>query len=262
MAHELSFSDCAAPRAHVVLGLPLRDFSIGHRSLLLRQRNPLVCSGESAFNALPLEQQIMWLIEAVHICAQTYAHLISLEKSPTRWQQWRHSRQLKRWHAMHRGYKADDWALAIAEFRNYLAAARVVTDFDSEGALPPANSPFLPCRRNPKSEGRAMGGPYDASLIQFLLTSRLCASAAEAMEYPFALAEIHYLTYLEREGALHISNAEEMELRAWAREMDEKAARDAGYSSIAEHIAAVTAQAKAEKLARAAETQNQTKEGA
>ena len=258
MAHEFQFSDVAVPAQHFCLTVPLRDYSIGHRLLFLRQRNPLVFGDEAEFNNLPSETKIFWLIESVSICNQTYAGRIQLEKSPTRWMLWRFNRDSKKWRKARE--KAQNqflfsavtvklkaaglnewWALEIAGFRNYINASRIVTDFKSKREP----FPFLPCAPMPDAnKGRSLGGPYEATIIQFLLKSNLVKDTADAMEYPFALAEMHYLTHLEREGSIRILNAQEIEFKELCDARDLEAAKAAGFNTVEEHIEFIKGNAK------------------
>jgi len=261
VAHEFQFSDCAAPLRHVVLGLPLRPLSLGHRIIFLRQRNPLIWAAEADFNLLPFEQQIAWLIESVTVCNQTYADRIRLENSPSWWMLFQRRRDSKRWarikqrerkqwektnfNAVQKDLTAY-WMFEIAAFRNYLNFSRVITEVKSRRDP----FPFLPCAAMPDAQGRSMGGPYDATLVQFLVKSRLCQDEAAAMEYPFALAEMHYLTHLEREGCLRIMNSAETQFEDEVADYDLKAARAAGFDTVAEHVESITANARKAKAER------------
>lgn len=232
--HEFSFSDISCPERHVVLNLPLRDFCIGHRLILLRQRNPLLWQSEPDFNALPGDEQRRHLLAAVTVC--------SLPMYPTRWQQFRHRCAMRRNRRARKHFTEADWALEAAKFRIYLAQSRLTTDFNERGDGGRPQGPFMPTVPAENSPGRSLGGPYDAALIQFLLKARLCASHAEAMEFPLTLAQAHFLTWLEREGALKILNSEEMDFKEYCADSDLKAARAAGFNTVAEHMAHVLAE--------------------
>ena len=264
MAHDFLFSDVAIPAQHFCLTLPLRDYSIGHRLLFMRQRNPLVFGDEAEFNKLPSETKIFWIIESVSICNQTYADRMQLEKSPNKAMIKQLAKDTKKCRKLREQSQAeflkasrsagkvpdlnDWWALEIAQFRNYLNSARIVTDFKFKREP----FPFLPCGPMPDAEkGRSRGGPYDATLIQFLISARLVNNAAEAMEYPVALAEVHYLTYLEREGALRIFNTEEIEFKESCEARDLEAAKAAGFNTVEEHIEFIKGNAKKQSAAAA-----------
>lgn len=232
--HELSFSEVSCPQVHVVLGISLPELSIGTSLLLSSASNPLLWTSEAHFNSLPYQQQISTLIEAVLICSAPYTIRIKLAQPS--FLGWRMKLQLwsvKFWHWKRRLAGKTDWAAEIALFRNYLNAARVITDY----AQRREGFPFLPCVSAEGAKGRALGGPYEAALIQFLLQAGLAGSEVAALEYPLALAQMHYLTYLEREGALKIINAAEMEFEEGCRAQDEKAANEAGFATVEEHVA-------------------------
>ena len=268
MPHEFVFSDVAIPSQHFCLTLPLRDYSIGHRLLFMRQRNPLVFGDEAEFNKLPFDTRIFWLIESVTICNQTFAYRIQLEKEPTRailkqqaktskeWRKWREKSQAQFLVAarIDAGKPTDLsawWAAEFAEFRNYINSSRVVTGFK----LKREPFPFLPCAPMPEAKGRSLGGPYEATLIQFLINARLCAGVDGAMEYPFALAEVHYLTHLEREGAIKILNAEEIEFKEICEARDLEVAQAAGFNTVEEHIEFIKVNAKKQNEEAAAKAE-------
>ena len=262
MAQEFNFADCALPQRHVVLGLPLRDYSIGHRLLFLRQRNQLLWSSQSDFDSLPFETQTTWLIEAVTVCNQSFAWRRGLEsglqpeteksfsKSSKEWATLRETLQSQFLGENLKNSLADWWALEIAKFRNYIAAQTVITDIEER------RDPFpcLPCQSVPEATGRTMGSPYDASLIQFLLTSRLCQNEAEVMEYPFGLAEMHYLAHLEREGALRVMNSDEIRTHEKMEAFDLDLARKAGFKTAKEHRAWILAESRKPRPAPKQET--------
>ena len=245
--HEFSFADVACPSRHVVLKLPLRDFTVGHRLIFLRQRNPLFWASETQFNSLPFEEQIVWLLESVYVCAQTAAYRKNLEASSRySWARFRTWIAVKVWHRRRKS-AAVDWALEILNFRNYLNSSRVITEWDDKRE----GFPFLPCLAADGERGRSLGGPYDPTLIQFLISSGICRDETAALEYPFGAAQVHYLTHLEREGALKIVNAKEMEFEEDCANENLKAAQAAGFKTVAEHVAHVTAEAQAGKKSEA-----------
>jgi len=217
--HEIAFADVSCPERHVVLKLPLRDFCIGHRIILLRQRNPLLWMPEAEFNLLPFATQVFWLLEAVYVCGQSYAHRKTLEQGAGPIDRLINWLKVKAWHRRRKRGETD-WALELANFRNYLSSSRLITEFKSRRE----GFPFLPTVASPDAKGRPMGAPYDVSLVQFLMRE-LRLTSEEAHEYPLALAEIHYLSWMEREGGLRILNAFEMEFEDYCREENEKAAK-------------------------------------
>lgn len=222
--HEFSFSDISLPDRPVILQIPLRDFGFGHRLLLLRQRNPLLWQSPDAFADLPFAEQTHWLIEAVYVCAQSFAYRQQLEKNPTRWMLIQNAWRVRAWHRRHRHYGVTDWMADIAKFRTYLAGARLQTDYQAHHESPESGQAFIPVTAATAEVGRSLGSPYDAVLIQFLI-GKLRLSLAEAMEYPVALAHLHHLVHLEREGALKILNGQEIDFKDWCRAQDEADAK-------------------------------------
>lgn len=223
--HELCFSDVSCPDRHVVLRLPLRDFSIGHRLILLRQRNPLLWMSEEEYNSLPTTQQIYWLIEAVYVCGQSYAFRKRLEQGAGTIDRLRNWMAVKAWHWRRRREKTD-WALETANFRNYLNQGKLTTEYKHRRE----GFPFMPIAEALDSKGRSLGAPYDALLVSFLMRE-MRFTEAQAMEYPLALAEIYYLTSAERDGGVRVLNwfetqfeekCQAMEKEMEARAKDEK----------------------------------------
>ena len=249
MANEFNFADCVLPQRHVVLGLPLRDYSVGHRLLFLRQRNPLLWSAQADFDSLPFETQTAWLIEAVTVCNKSFAWRRQLENDETGEIEKKFKADSKKWADLREKDSAGDvtayWPAEIAKFRNYIASQTVITDIEHRRDP----FPFLPCTSVPEATGRSLGSPYDASLIQFLVASRLCQNEAEAMEYPFGAAEMHYLTHLEHEGALRVMNNEEIQLREKMEAFDLAWAKREGFKTAEEHRAHIRANAGKPKKA-------------
>lgn len=241
--HELSFSETVCAPRHVVLKLPLSDFSIGHNLLLSCARNPLLWSSDAHFNALPFEEQVRWLIEAVLVCATSYKARKKLnEPSVFGWRARLHLSDVALWHWFRKFGAHTDWAAEIALFRNYINSSRVITNYDQRRE----GFPFLPCTTADGATGRALGGPYEAALIQFLI-AHLRLTEEEALEYPLGAAQMHYLTHMEREGALKIINAAEMAFEEDCRAQDEKAAKEAGFDTVEDYSKHLQEEARAKK---------------
>lgn len=174
---------------------------------------------EADFNLLPFSEQVFWLLEAVYACGQSYAHRKKLEQGAGIIDRFLNWVKVKAWHRR-RKREETDWALELAHFRNYLNSSRLITDFNSQRE----GFPFLPITASPDAKGRALGAPYDVSLIQYLIREHRLTPEA-AFEYPLALAEVNYLAWLEREGGLRILNAFEMEFEEYCREGNERDAK-------------------------------------
>lgn len=172
---------------------------------------------ESDFNLLPFEVQVFHLLKAVYICGQSYSHRKRLEQGAGLTARLFNWLAVKVWH-WRRKREETDWALELANFRNYLGAARLITEYNDKRD----GFPFLPTIAAPDAKGRALGAPHDALLIQFLVRE-FHLSPEAAHEHPLALAEVHYLSWLEREGGLRILNAFETEFEEYCAEENEKA---------------------------------------
>src|SRR5208283_5190066 len=143
-----------------------------------RQRNPLLTRSEEEFNQLPYAEQILWIIEAVYICAKSCRERTRLEyASLLGWRQVVNWLDVKGWHWRRKGspvgcwkLKAHlsrqlDWAVELVHLRNYFNSARVITDYDERKK----GFPWLPCTRSEDAKGRSLGAPFEAILIQFLI---------------------------------------------------------------------------------------------
>lgn len=196
-------------------------FSIGHRLILLKQRNPLLWLEEDEFNALATSQQIYWLIEAVYVCGQSYAFRKRLEQGAGWFDRMRNSIAVHLWHRR-RSKGETDWALEVAKFRIYLNQGRLTTEYKHRRE----GFPFMPIAPSLDSKGRSLGAPYDALLVSFLMRD-MHLTEEQAMEYPLALAETYYLTAHERDGGVRILNlvetAFEERCQQMQKELDEKA---------------------------------------
>lgn len=189
--YELAFSDALRPALVSVLKLPLLRYSVGHEIILLSRRNPLLAASREEFDRLPAEQQRTAIIVAADVCCQGWAEYHRVYNA---WQRWRLARKWAQWTAAIAGA---DFALAIAEWRNYRAAG---SDTFSTEEMP-----------NTGAEFRFFGQPELSSLVNFLqITCRL--GEADIFDYPLGYARMRHLAWLESEGAVRITNAMEAEI--------------------------------------------------
>jgi hypothetical protein len=179
----LAFADAARPARSVILGLLMLDYSIGHEIILLRQRNELVCGG---FEQLSEPGQRTAIIRAVLVCSRDW------RQKPHRW--------LRLWGWMIR--KAD-FALAVADFRNYRAAG---TTFPN----------ILPA----KEESRELGSPFLARLIAF---------AGFNYDAPLGMLLWSFYAGAEAEGCCMVENETERQIRGQIR--DEITQHEADYKN-------------------------------
>lgn len=176
------FLKAALPSRVVCLGLPLRDFCLGHALILQRQNNPLVVGGVA---------EMRHLVEAVSICSDTYEDAL---KIPTdRWLKLK----LFIWFLL---LRAPDFEKEKAVFLQYV----------SNGSVSPKIKP---------GDGRSMGSPFLLRLARFL-TSVLGYTESEAWNHRLGLAHFEYATYYESTGEMKVENAEDREFSAWVAEQE------------------------------------------
>jgi hypothetical protein len=183
--HELPFADAIRPAAVSVLKLPMLRYAVGHELTLLYRRNPLVTLDDAEFSKLPPDEKRTAIIVAADVCCQTWAEYHAL---PTKSEREAIDAKWKEWSA---AISTADYALAIADWRNYRAAG--------SQSFPQEEMP------NTGAEFRYFGQPELASVFNFLqITCRL--TEVEALDYPLGLARMRRQAYLESEGAIRITN--------------------------------------------------------
>jgi len=202
--HELLFADSARPVRAVVLHLALETYSIGHELILWQQRNPFIVSTPDFLDSLPAEQQRHWLVRGVDVCCQTWTENNFIPH--TRLQKWKAKRTWKKWVRL---TKNANYPLETAEFRNYLAAGRV---------LPPppeteAGEIESERRGEPKGTvaGRELGAPLLVNVINFV--SQHHAGGGCAFDFPYSLGCWLYFASMETEGRMRIENSDELKTK-------------------------------------------------
>lgn len=225
--HETLFATAFHPRPVVCLHLPLRPFTIGHEILLAATENPLPTLSADEFDALDATAQRAALVSAVDICSQTWAEYhasADLLAAAPRWHQWRLRRRQRRLHGIWSRWRRSlsrlspaGWALALCDFRHYLAVSR---------CLLPVLSPDDPRDREvyetansgqPFTAGRSLGSPFLAQLLDFATRRGLVASLAPGgtlHDLPLAATSHLFLAWLETENRLSIENQRESQIRA------------------------------------------------
>ncbi len=199
--HELAFSDAVRPTPVVILKIPLRTYSLGHELELYKLRNPLLLLSIEQFNALDYVQQRRAIIEAVLVCADSWAARCRLsEPSLFHWRSRWHALKVKLWA---RGLQPSDFPCAIAEMRNYL---------DEAHKLPPPPDKEIDEMLNgkPDAKGRAFGAPLLANLVLF---ARRSLPEADSWDAGYAATTWLYFPYHESEGAYKIENYREWDER-------------------------------------------------
>lgn len=215
--HDALLADSALPRQRVCLRLPLLTYSIGHEILLWHARNPILIFSDRDWQAITWEKKKSWLRKAVLICHNDWRGNQKVEK-------W-----LRLWHWM---IDRCDWALEMAEFRNYLMEHRLVMQTLS-AAVPEDVQIFEIANQGDKlGLGRALGAPFTSQLLNYAIQRDLRTVLDISMGFkslfrkptiydvPFGLAANLMLGELECEGRLHIENEREAEERKNWRSMN------------------------------------------
>lgn len=196
--HDSAFAATARQGSAVILRLPMRPYSIGHELLLLAQQNPLLYAREYFDNLSPALQRLA-VIRAALVCYRTWNQNQQPERHLRLWG-WR--------------IRKDDFALAIAEFRNYRAAG---------SACPPTPTKenYKIAAGKPDAEfGREFGGCYYAKLVAHFSRGGMFSALGHetAFDVPLGFANYVYLSELELDGMALIENEREAQVAA---EMDE-----------------------------------------
>lgn len=208
MSHELAFADAARPSPVVVLNLLLADYSIGHELLLYRRRNALLVTSAADFSKLELWEQIYAIREAVWLCGQPFSFWQRIER-PERimWAFRKNLRQKAKWLKLQGGMMPDDYALAVAEFRNYLAAGQAWPVSPTKHAI----DVLYPDERD--NTGRTFGQPFMLTLYNFVCKLPAGERPACAWDFSYARASWLYFAACEIEGAYRIENAKERQVQ-------------------------------------------------
>ncbi|MEI6077234.1 MAG: hypothetical protein WCS94_16760 [Verrucomicrobiota bacterium] len=186
--HEIAFADAAIPTPAECLGLPLANYCLRHELVLLRHRSPFLCASEAEFNHLPKPVQVFAVSFAAQQCAS---------RKPGYFWHWRRH----------------DYALAIAEFRNYITAGRKLMPSLSSADDADKETYEIANAGEKMSGGRPLGSPLLAQLIHFCIND-LRLTYEDALESPFAHVGNLYFAKLEAAGSLYIENHKEAEVRA------------------------------------------------
>ena len=190
--HEFAFTDAAIPTPVECLNVPLAPYSVRHEMILLRHRSPFLCQSETEFNALTHPEQVFAIMLAVQTCAAKRI-----------WFPWLWRKFIRR----------EDYPLAIAEFRNYLAAGRALLPALSSANKADADAYEMANNGEKMIAGRALGAPLLAQLINYGIREfRL--SYDDVLDTPLAHLANLYFAHLESNGCMFIENGAEADARA------------------------------------------------
>lgn len=199
--HDTTLADAARPVRVSILGLPMRDYSIGHEILLWRSENSFVTHTESGFDQLPEQKQKTDLFDALFTCERSWVDNFTPVRFPC----------LFGWTRRHADFEA-----AYKAFRQYRGLGSL--------SIKTINMP-----RSNGGHYHYFGAPEAARLFLFVLDKNLhTANGIESpYDFPFGLARILYLTQIESEGGIWVENQHDRETQV-RREMFEKKNPDSG----------------------------------
>lgn len=193
--HDAAFAAAARPMRHVILGLPMLPYSIGHEIQLLSKSNPLLFS---SFDSLGKLQQRVAISRACLVCCRNWADSFTAHRWLRLWR-WRNKRS--------------DFALAIADWRNYRQAGSVFPNTPTEEAVTITSKPD-------ETSGRSLGSPHLARLYNFIsalplnqLREMIPPGGNGALDIPLGWANYLYAAASESEGGLKVENFREAEIR-------------------------------------------------
>ncbi|NBV22253.1 MAG: hypothetical protein EB141_10325 [Verrucomicrobia bacterium] len=172
----------AYPDRHTVLGVSLRDYSIGHDLLLERIRSPFVVPGRAGADDLFI---------ALLICSMDAGEAAELLNQPDLTgavadfaaRQLRAASKPARWWQPARALNPDDY---IAAFARYVGEAK-------------QGWPGLDWNKGDSSEVVQLSS-HPLHVICITLMSELHFTEREALEMPYARAHWHYVTHFEQTG--------------------------------------------------------------
>ena len=173
--HENLLSHAVVPQRFTVLRLPLMPYSLGNELMMQREENPLLLLSRKEFDELSQVKQCYSLIRAVNICCVRPPKVFW-------WWSWRNKRE--------------DFALAVAEFRNYLDAGRL----EFRAQLPKSDD----------TEVRYIGAPEILRLYAFISKAipreEIAIWGKSAWDFPLGFARMLYQAHAEERGTLEIYN--------------------------------------------------------
>jgi hypothetical protein len=195
-------AQCRALRPARVLGIDLADYSVGHELMLLELRNALVFLDERDFAALSFSEQAVTVMEAAWVCSNSWME--------------NHSRRGWRWHWLwcrRLRWTKPDWALAVAEFRNYRR----------EGSTVPVIVPSESIMHRKSEGGRALGSPLLAGVLRIGFE---LLGPARGYDLPLGMGQWLYFERAERDGGLQVANGTELQGMAEERQHREDYERE------------------------------------
>lgn len=173
--HEAALAEAALPAPTIILGLTMRQYSLGHELWLIRQGNPLIVGDTVAPEHVR---------EAALICCHSWLGVMAMNKD------WLIRLKLKIWRWRIRKVNSMEAAAAFQKYRKLGALEFPISDTIKPSSGSPSRQP---------------GSPFLIRLMQFLVL-KMRKSEVEAWDYPLGLAKMQYAAYWESEGALDVYN--------------------------------------------------------
>ena len=181
--HEREFSESFNVNPCSVLGLPLRNYAIGHELALIRQGNPIIAYSQEPFEELADAAKKASLASAVEICCY---------KRPVFTLIWAITTLRL------------DFNEELNTFREYRKSGSM--EFQTVRQPRASNIPF-----------HYFGAPELARLINYVSEHHALMIASHfdgsPLNFPLGLARMLYLTHLECEGSVWIENANDIETK-------------------------------------------------
>ena len=165
-----------------VLGLEMMPYSLGCELQLYRENSPWLTLEPDAFNKLSFEKQLLALNRGVNICCRKFPRFRGL------------------WWYMYRPRTAEELALPIAEFRNYLYDGRLQfrSEICSEG----------------EGQVRYLGEPEILRLYRFVNATiprgEVELYGKSTWDFPYSFAKMLYQGDMEEKGGIEIYNVRGM----------------------------------------------------
>jgi hypothetical protein len=160
-------------------------YSVGHETILLSQRNPIVLDG---FEQLSFSEKRQAIIRAALVCYRTWEQNNRPERNLRLWL-WK--------------IRKSNWASEIAEFINYRVSGSLCPPSPSQAAYE------IAAGVQNEETGRSFGSPHAACLIAFLCPIHSSLGYVTPWDVPLGLANFLYFSQLEMAGNVRIKNARE-----------------------------------------------------
>lgn len=189
--HEAALARAARPTPAVILGLPLKPYSLGHELSLIRENNPLHELDTASAGQLA---------EAVWICSCSWKELSGSD--------WLIGLKLWIWRQRMRLRKFE-FDKELANFIVYRQLGSI--EFPIAEAVSTSGAV--------ESQPRTPGAPFLLRLQQFLMI-QFRLSENQAWDYPLGMAKLRWCAFWEEQAGLKIYNREDAAHDAFVMEQE------------------------------------------